>query len=573
MKISLSELESGIDLQIVNRGHDYFSNRAVSNLKQIKDDTWAAYVDGTERYKVRVVLKGEDVVDYSCSCPYDLGPVCKHTVAVLYELRSRLYDQGKESGKSKKSSKTKLETALPQESLEQALSYMPRKSLEAVILEYAGREPEIIDYIFAKKVLNAPILDKEQYRKIMKDSINAAKDRHGFIGYWQASKAVRGAEMALNKAEEFISRSDAKKALPIYQCILEEMVPLLQNADDSNGEIGSVIEKAFEGLSICARLAKGELRKKLLDYFFDEFEHKRYEGWSDWKWNFLEMAAQMAAVPDEQERLFKKLDQSIKAGDKSKDDWSERYDIETVLGIKLTVLERLGTNKEAEDFLQAHVRYPVMRQRAIEKAFERKDFVLVKKLSQEGEALSKEQNLPGLVNTWRVWMLRASEAERNIPEIKRHTLSLFLDTGDFDYYKRYKKCFSADEWMKEVERVINLAGKSRGYCQDTIAQIFIQEQRWGDLLAYAQKNVMSYTLESYEKYLTPRFQQEVAVMYEKVIVEELAPETGRSNYQRACQFLRRMKKAGAHERVKALIEELSVKYKNRPAFLEEMRRV
>jgi len=148
--------------------------------------------------------------------------------------------------------------------------------------------------------------------------INAAKDRHGFIGYWQVSKAVRGAEMVLDKAEEFISRSNAKKAFPIYQSILEEMVLLLQNADDSNGEIGSVIEEAFEGLSICARLAKGGLRKKLFDYFFDEFEHKRYEGWSDWKWNFLEMAAQMAAVPDEQERLFKKLDQSIKAGGKIK---------------------------------------------------------------------------------------------------------------------------------------------------------------------------------------------------------------------------------------------------------------
>jgi len=67
MNISLSEFESGIDSQIVSRGQDYFSNGAVNGLKQITDDTWAAYVDGTERYKVRVVLKGEDIVNYSCS--------------------------------------------------------------------------------------------------------------------------------------------------------------------------------------------------------------------------------------------------------------------------------------------------------------------------------------------------------------------------------------------------------------------------------------------------------------------------------------------------------------------------
>jgi hypothetical protein len=65
----------------------------------------------------------------------------------------------------------------------------------------------------------------------------------------------------------------------------------------------------------------------------------------------------------------------------------------------------------------------------------------------------------------------------------------------------------------------------------------------------------------------------MAIMYEKVITEELAPETGRSNYKRVCQFLRRMKKVDAHERVKTLIVELSFKYRNRPAFLEEMRGV
>jgi len=136
MNISLSKFESAIDASITTRGHDYFSNGAVSSLKQIKDDSWAAYVDGTERYKIRVILEGDDVVDYYCSCPYDLGPVCKHIVAVLYELRNLLYGQNKKSEKTEKSSKTKQEIT-PQESLEQVLSHMPRKLLEKSILEYA----------------------------------------------------------------------------------------------------------------------------------------------------------------------------------------------------------------------------------------------------------------------------------------------------------------------------------------------------------------------------------------------------------------------------------------------------
>lgn len=405
MSISLPEFELEIDAIIVNRGYDYFSNGAVSDLKQIKDGAWVAFVEGTERYKVSIILKGDEVVDYSCSCPYDLSSICKHIVAVLYELRDRKYSQDKGSEKPENSSKVKQKTVL-QENLEQTLSRMSRNSLEAVILECAAREPEIIDYIFAKQTLDNHRLDKEQYRKIIKSSIDSARGKHGYIGYWQASKAVEGAGMVLDKANGFISQSSAQKAFPIYQCILEEMVPLLQDADDSNGEIGSAIEQTIEGLSICCRLAKGAFRKKLLDYLFNEFEHKRY-----------------------------------------------------------------------------------------------------------------------------------------------------------------------NEWKQEIQKVVSLIKKSKPHHQDTLAQIFIREEKWNDLLFYVQDDLSACMLEYYEKYLSPRFPQELALMYEKVIVEELAPEVGRSNYQRVCQFLRRLKKIGAQGSVKRLIEELSVRYKNRPALLEEIKLV
>ena len=81
MDISLKQFESGIDERIVSRGYEYFVNQETRDLKQIKDGQWVALVTGTEKYKVQVSLQGDVVVDGSCSCPYDLGPVCKHIVA------------------------------------------------------------------------------------------------------------------------------------------------------------------------------------------------------------------------------------------------------------------------------------------------------------------------------------------------------------------------------------------------------------------------------------------------------------------------------------------------------------
>ena len=165
------------------------------------------------------------------------------------------------------------------------------------------------------------------------------------------------------------------------------------------------------------------------------------------------------------------------------------------------------------------------------------------------------------------------QAERNVLDIKEHSLALFLKNGEFDYYRIYKKCFSKPEWNEEIERVIGLLKKSDENSQGTLAQIFIQEERWNDLLVFVQQDVNTYTLEAYKGYLAPRFPKELAAMYEKVIVEELAPLVGRNHYQRVGQLMRQMKKIGTQDRVKVLIEELSIKYKNRPAFLEEMMRV
>lgn len=573
MKIFLQKFESAIDERIVNRGSEYFADGTVRGLKQIKDDQWVASVEGTEKYKVQISLKADEVIDYSCSCPYDLGPACKHVVAVLYELRAQKYPQEEQTEKFRKFFKEK-QPKKSHESLEEILSSMPRAALDTLLLEYAGREPDFADYIFAKYALHAPTSNKEQYRQIIKSSIHAAEGRHGLIDYWQTSKAVEGTEMVLEKAEEFISDSDAQKALPIYQCVLEEMVPLLQNADDSNGMIGSAIDQAFEGLSICARLAtEAAFRAELLNYFFDEFDHKRYSGWSEWRWNFLEFAAQTVVTSQEQKRLFEKLEQTIRAS-QGCHDLSSFYSEETILRIKLTVVERLGSKEDVEDFLNRHLESPDMRERAIERAFQRKDFALVKQLAGDGIAVDEKQKIGRfLMHGWTGWLLQVAQAERNIPEIKQYALTLFLKNGEFDYYKIYKKCFPKVEWDQEPKRIINLFKKSGEDHEGIVAQIFIQEERWDDLLALVRQNGKAHVLETYKGYLNSRFPTELAEIYEKVIVGELAPLVGRNHYQKVGQFLRQMKKIGAQDRVKTLIQELSIKYKNRPAFLEELVRV
>lgn len=575
MKISLGSFETVIDPVIVNRGEEYFYNEAVRGLKKLKDGKWVALVEGMEVYKVCISLKGKDVCDYSCSCPYDMGPICKHVVAVLFSIREGSTDSSKVQKKRKLTSKKT--TKSTDETFEQMVSCMPREDLNAIITDYAGQDPGIVDYISARCAVKTLSFDKEEYRKIIQDAVDAVRGRHGYIGYWQASRAVNGAEMVLDKAREFLEKQQQARALPICQCVLEEMVPLLQEADDFNGSIGDVIGWAFQGLSECARQTKDAkdagFHKELLGYLLKECGHKRYEGWSDWRWEFLDIAGEIIQTSQEQEKLFNRIDE-VEDKYSYKGDWS-RYDHERATIIKMAVIERLGTKEDAEAFLGQNLDCTPLRERAIEQALKCKDYLLAKKLALDGLTQDKARGLPGLISKWEQHLLDIAEAQKDHPEIKKYALRLFLDSNDFTFYGRYKRCFTNKEWPQEARSIIERIRNSKDGRNYALAlpQIYVREKYWQDLMDYVRESSSPGTLESFTKYLSPHFSEDLAEVYERVIIENLAPQMGRGNYQYLCRFLRRFQKIGHKERVAKLVKDLSEKYRNRPAMLEELSRV
>lgn len=71
---------------ILERGHRYYCEDAVENLR-VSANTLKADVIGTEEYEVEISFNDkEEIIDMSCSCPYaEDGWNCKHMAAVLFE--------------------------------------------------------------------------------------------------------------------------------------------------------------------------------------------------------------------------------------------------------------------------------------------------------------------------------------------------------------------------------------------------------------------------------------------------------------------------------------------------------
>lgn len=87
MSITIHNFEDHVDTRILGRGFDYHSQNLVRDMEQLPDGEFCAKVKGTEDYGVVIKMKGEAILQHECGCPYDMGPICKHRVAVLYHLR------------------------------------------------------------------------------------------------------------------------------------------------------------------------------------------------------------------------------------------------------------------------------------------------------------------------------------------------------------------------------------------------------------------------------------------------------------------------------------------------------
>lgn len=576
MKISLSNFKSKIDRVIVERGEGYFCQGLVRELEEIDEGQWLALVEGTEDYNIKVKIENDEIIESVCDCPYDLGHFCKHEVAVYCAVQKYLTEENKFAGeaisRSKIKSKKKAKRKTVAETIDETLKELSHESLVEMIRDYALENREFCSIVLSQKVLESSGDSKKVYRQIIKESLRSARDRHGLIDYWSGERAVRGAMKLMDKADQLVSKNKAEQAMPIYQIIIEELIPELQRADDSDGDFGEATNWAFEQLNKCADLIKDKnIKEELFNYCLNEADHKRYNGWSDWQWDFLRIAPKIISNDDEEKSLFAKADEICS---KSDGEFSGSYNHERAAEIKLDVIKRRGDKKKAEEFISDNLRYTPIRRIAIEKAFSDKNFSQAKQLANDG--IEQDKDYLGLVAEWLNWLLKIAELEKNKEDIKKYTKKLFFETGEFNYYDELKKAYSQKDWKAEVKKLLKELSKeenSRASNYYTFAEIFIKEEQWQKLLNLVKKNISMDILNSYHKYLAKRFPGDLIMMYEQLCRKELIQAIGRVRYQEVCRMLRRMKKLGAGEKVSELIDEFRITYKNRRALLDELNQV
>lgn len=574
--MNLNNFESYIDRIIYLRGYDYYENDYVNFVKETETNVYVAEVEGTETYTVDVELDDSlNIVETLCDCPYDMGEFCKHQVAVFLTLKDiKNSVSGEKNSKGKQISNEGQEAKNPKRmkneepGIDQILSARTKEELIDFLIEIAAENEEVKQRILLELDDGDDEEDILKAVSLIHTYIRNNSDRHGFVNYRDTDNAVYGAELVLEKAETAVDEENVVHAVNLALCVVREMVDLIQNADDSSGTIGGVIEHGFsliEEIIEDTEISPFE-KRTIFESLIKEASHRRYDGWTDWRLNYLESASRLSDTPELRNKLENQM--SIFAKNEDIDSWSGSYFAEKVNQIRYNMILQNDGEQKALEFIDQNLQFSSFRKMTIDRAMQNKDYDQVIKLTLDGEA--KDKNLRGLVNDWREYRYKAYKLLGKLDGQRGVAMDFILD-GSFEYYKELKNTYSIDEWVGVYPKIIFLIENQNRSYSNIYTEILIEEGEKEKLLEYVKKSPSS--VESYYKHLIPEFKEEVYELFIKYIEQAALRANDRRGYQGVCAIIRNLKKAGGKEQALDIKQKLFNLYAKRPAFRDELTRV
>lgn len=543
--MNLYDFEEVVNPTIVERGSEYFDAGFVAKLVRLGDGRYSALVEGADMYEVSVQLDSESNILMSyCDCPFDLGPVCKHEVAVYYELIDRLKDND-------------FSEATPNElpNLKTILESLSKVELIDILIDLADKDPSLHNEL----LFNYATVDEQQeiarFKKMIESIVEKYVGREGFITYKYIGDFLNELFVVLNKVETV---KNSLVAMEIAELLLNEGIKSFQYADDSNGDIGFLLDQIIKTMDTIAHgpLEAAE-QSEMLDRLIRLSKSDILEGWSDFRIDVLGIGLKFAGNVQMRQVLMDELEAMVM--DSSANDYG-RYENERIFNLMYDLIETFGTTEEAKRFLQDNIGYPSFRKRLMQYAMDEEKYESVLALASEGECMDRKYR--GLVTRWKKWRYRAYQQLKSYSEQMKIGKELLMG-GDFKYYSELKE-LAADESSFYDELKQELADKNdRMY-----VQLIETENDVDAILDYVRQYPS--TIERYLKYLLDSHKDEAIRLFGSHIRENAENAFNRKQYKEVCKLLKRFRKLAGHEAQMNLAKELEQTNKNRPAFLDEL---
>lgn len=503
---------------ILERGYDYYLENLVENI-DISEDIIRADVIGSEDYEVEISINNGEVTDMYCSCPYALdGRNCKHMAAVLYE-----WSEGEED--------------------------------EKLILRFHNTinkqvtKEDINNYIRQADMISDRYLGRER-----------------FISYYEASGFISELEEIID--EDVCRMIDDGNYLCAFE-VMNYIFVLIGDVDmdDSDGGTGMLADRIYQlWLELLVKV-NAEEKKKMFNWFTSHLDGSVID--------YLEAYIEKILMGefDEEEYAQAKLDfiEYMIARSERKDfEWSRDYDVGkwTVRYLEL-LNEKNASDEQIKEICEKYWNNSTVRRYYIDICIKNKEYDHVLQILDECILLDKQYR--GLISEYSEKKKEIYLLQGNKSAYIEQLWQLVLDheAGDLGLYRELKKQYCVDEWLIKREEIFK---KLPAYAH--VERLYKEEKLYDRLLTYVLNSTGLYALQEYEKVLKKEYPEQILDKYKDEVNKMAMHTSDRKHYAYLVSLLQKMQQMkGGGKLVEQIAAEWKVKYKNRPAMMDELRKL
>lgn len=571
--MELASFEKHINSTILQRGKVYYQKGNVESLEEAEDGVWKAAVTGSDDYFVEIeISKKGSVGDYGCECPYD-GDLCKHVVAVLYAIRDEKMIALEAAPKNAKK-KTKL-------SFQKLLDNISTDELKGFIVQYSKNNRSFksdFELFFAEKDENFDIEKqiKDQIRKAIK-----TYSKHEFIDYGSSGKLARELEKILMQGQYYLSQKNFLYGSLLCMIYIQEVMPVITYADDSNGYLGDAIDSGISLLADIAVQSPVDLKQKIATYLNKELQQDLYFDYGNFGYDMTDLYAQLCLDLSKIDDFLYFVDAAIHKARLDRYDYRSSFFIQ----IKASILQNGNRTEEAQQLMEQQIHLPKVRKIQVEKAIENRRFEEAKELLAEGIRLAQEAQHPGIIRDWEETLLHIAVLQNDIQMVRFFTEKFAIGYSfNSHYYNQWKNTYTPKEWKSIINNKINsIREKSIGekssywknqdyWLLNEIGPIYIEENMFDQLLAIVQRQTDLEIILNYHEHLYKLYPAELMNLYSPLLDQQAESANKRSAYQRFTDIIFAIFKDIPSGRDALMAQMLHWKmiYRHRPAMMDEL---
>ena len=255
---------------ILLRGKKYYEEGLVDRIRQC-EESYCAYVAGTEDYQVEIVANDAVIEEMVCSCPYAKGNHCKHMAAVLYAIESGDIEIERVIPAKKPRVVPHIPVEMP---WLEAIDRLPEDVIRKELLKLADRDARLrirLGVLFLKRLPQGQI---QNWKADLQAAVARYANRWGCVDYEDAWNFLEETNFLLKVNLPLVMEVGAvEDAFQLIWIVME--TALEWKLDGCDDDLDELFEDCDDALQNLWAIATQHQREKMLQWY----QENRDEQW------------------------------------------------------------------------------------------------------------------------------------------------------------------------------------------------------------------------------------------------------------------------------------------------------